>query len=128
MKKSILITGVIIITLFVLGFFLFEEDFSEEVFSDEIVYVIDNGESVEKYTLKIEGSTVFSLFKELDIKTTETWHNKYGVFIESIGGVENGIDNKYWQYWVNGKLGEVAANEKNVRGGDKVEWKFEEPF
>jgi len=50
---------------------------------------------------------------------------EFGVFIESIAGVKNGTDNKYWQYYVNSKLGEVAADKKEVKTGDKVEWRFE---
>ncbi|MBU3965110.1 DUF4430 domain-containing protein [Patescibacteria group bacterium] len=50
---------------------------------------------------------------------------EFGVFIESIAEVKNGADNKYWQYYVNDKLGEVAADKKEVKVGDKVEWRFE---
>jgi len=50
-----------------------------------------------------------------------------GVFIESINGVKNGTDGRYWQYWVNDKLGEVAADKKEIKGGDKIEWRFEVP-
>lgn len=53
----------------------------------------------------------------------------FGVFIESISGIKNGDDGKYWQYYVNDTLGEVAADKKVLEGGDKVEWRFEEvPF
>ncbi len=45
--------------------------------------------------------------------------------MESIAGVPNGKDGKYWQYYVNDKLGEVAADKKEVKAGDRVEWRFE---
>jgi hypothetical protein len=52
-----------------------------------------------------------------------------GVLVKSIDGVENGTDNKYWQYWVNGELPMVAADKKEVEAGDRIEWKFESsPF
>ncbi|MCK5466737.1 DUF4430 domain-containing protein [Candidatus Parcubacteria bacterium] len=59
------------------------------------------------------------------------YNNNYdfGVFVESIAGIKNGDDGKYWQYYVNDTLGEVAADKKVLEGGDKVEWRFEEvPF
>jgi len=54
---------------------------------------------------------------------------EFGVFIESIGGIKNGDDGKYWQYYINDILGDVAADKKNLSSGDVVEWRFEEvPF
>ena len=59
------------------------------------------------------------------------YNNNYdfGVFVESIAGIKNGDDGKYWQYYVNDTLGEVAADKKVLEGEDEVEWRFEEvPF
>lgn len=76
-----------------------------------------------------EAQTVFGALKDLSQeKNFELKYNnnyKYGVFVESIAGVPNGKDGKYWQYYVNDKLGEVAADKKEVKVGDKVEWRFE---
>lgn|SRR5680860_429916 len=73
-------------------------------------------------------STVFDISKE---NVTVEYNNNYdfGVFIESINGIKNGDDGKYWQYYINGKLGDVAVDKKNLEAGDEVEWRFEEvPF
>ena len=36
---------------------------------------------------------------------------------------------KYWQYYINNTLGDVAADKKVLEEGDKLEWRFEEvPF
>ncbi|PIU42800.1 MAG: hypothetical protein CO034_02810 [Parcubacteria group bacterium CG_4_9_14_0_2_um_filter_35_11] len=78
-----------------------------------------------------KNSTVFSLLEELakreDFEVKSTIYPGMGVFIESINGVKNGTDGRYWQYWVNDKLGEVAADKKEIKGGDKIEWRFEVP-
>jgi len=78
-----------------------------------------------------KSSTVFSLLEELakreDFEVKSTIYPGMGVFIESINGVKNGTDGRYWQYWVNDKLGEVAADKKEIKGGDKIEWRFEVP-
>lgn len=72
--------------------------------------------------------TVFDVTKE---NTELEYNNNYdfGVFIESIDGIKNGDEGKYWQYYINDKLGDSAADKKNLEDGDEVEWRFEEvPF
>ncbi len=83
-----------------------------------------------EYTINSESDTTvfnalkkYSENKKIDLKYNNNY--SYGVFVESIAGVKNGDDGKYWQYYVNGKLGEVAADKKEVKAGDKVEWRFE---
>lgn len=75
-------------------------------------------------------STVFSgLINYGNENNVEVKYNNnysYGVFVESIGGIKNGDDEKYWQYYVNNVLGEVAADKKVLKEEDEVEWRFEE--
>ena len=114
--------------------FFFKEELvpstSENVIG-RVPYIVNKGVGgeINQYQIEIEeDSTIFSLLKELskreifDITFTEY---DFGVFVESIDGYKNGADNKYWQYWVNDKLGEVAADKKQVKDGDKIEWRFE---
>ena len=51
-----------------------------------------------------------------------------GVFVETIDLVKNGTEGKYWQYFINDKLGEVAADKKTIKEDDKIEWRFEVPL
>ncbi len=102
----------------------------ENNLQEEVTYIIDKGEENGiSYQISIsENSTVFSLLEELaeresfDIESTV--YPEMGVLVDSINGYKNGIDDKYWQYWVNGDLPMVAADKKEVEGGDKIEWKF----
>lgn len=97
----------------------------------EVSYWINSGSGEPKeFKFNVNSSsTVFSLLQEISKQDASELKFKIypemGVFVESIGGVENGTDNKYWQYWVNDKLGEVAADKKFVKAGDKIEWKFD---
>lgn len=98
----------------------------------KIIYIINKGEGgISEYQIKSSNvSTVFSLLEKLSqsegfVITSKQYD--FGVFVESIDGVYNGSGDRYWQYWVNDKLGEVAADKKDVKTGDKVEWKFEIP-
>ncbi|MCK5084088.1 MAG: DUF4430 domain-containing protein [Candidatus Pacebacteria bacterium] len=103
--------------------------------SDEIKFSvllkIDNGsEEKKEYELNdiSEQVTVFDILKNsVDIKYNNDY--SFGVFIENIDGIENGVDGKYWQYYMNDVLGDVAADKKVLEEGDVVEWRFEEvPF
>jgi hypothetical protein len=47
-----------------------------------------------------------------------------GTLVTKIGNKENGMDQKYWQYWVNNKSPDVGASAYPVQAGDIIEWKF----
>ena len=75
-----------------------------------------------------EGMTVSDLLQEGTGQAEiflQTKMYSLGVFIERIGDKKNGLDNKYWVYYVNGKFAPVAADKFKLKAGDKVEWKFE---
>ncbi len=96
----------------------------------DIIYKINNGQEEKIFVLDLTASsTVFSVLEDLGnkegIAITFKTYPEMGVLVESIGGVKGGEDNKYWQYWVNDILGEVAADKKFLKTGDRVEWKFD---
>ena len=47
-----------------------------------------------------------------------------GVFVISINGNTNGAGGDFWQYWVNGTYGDVAANHTPLTDGASVTWRF----
>jgi hypothetical protein len=49
-----------------------------------------------------------------------------GTLVESINGMKNGMDNKYWQYEVNGVMPQVGADKLELKNGDAVYWYFTE--
>ena len=112
-----------------------QEDASKKIREKRVTYIVDKGNGIIN-SFKIspsKNSTVFSLLEELsqrkNFKIEFTFYKDMGVLVKSIDGVENGTDNKYWQYWVNGELPMVAADKKEVKAGDRIEWKFEStPF
>lgn len=104
----------------------------------KIVYILNKGEGQEilkfDYILhKGEKQTVFDVLKDLsqtkgfDLKYNNNYP-QYGVFIESIAGIANEKTNggKAWQFWINGKLGEAAADKQELKAGDKIEWIYKE--
>ncbi|MDO8524185.1 MAG: DUF4430 domain-containing protein [bacterium] len=107
-----------------------KEIISGDFLAKDIVYKINNGQETKEYKVDYaSSSTVFSALQSIGQKENfaVTYKNypEMGVLVESIGGIANGQDNKYWQYWVNDILGEVASDKKFLKTGDKVEWKFD---
>ncbi len=49
-----------------------------------------------------------------------------GTLVESMHGIRNGTDNKYWQYTVNGIMPQVGADAYIPVPGEVIEWRFSE--
>jgi hypothetical protein len=102
----------------------------ENVTQERVLYQIDegNGKIISSRLAISKDSTIFSLLEDFSKKENFKLESKeykgMGMLVESIDGVKNGTDNKYWQYWVNGELPMVAADKKEVKKNDKIEWKF----
>jgi hypothetical protein len=102
----------------------------ENVAQEKVSYKIDegNGKIISSELTISKDSTIFSLLEDLskkeNFKIESKEYKDMGILVESIDGIKNGTDNKYWQYWVNNELPMVAADKKEVKKGDKVEWKF----
>ena len=146
MKKINIFIGILIgIIVITMGWVIFsgkigpstsekKTETPQENIEGEVILVIDNGEgSPESFQGDFwEGMTAFDLLKEktdeLDLALkTKTY--EIGILIEAIGDKENGGDGKYWLYYVNGEMPAVAADKKELKSGDKVEFKFEKsPF
>lgn len=96
----------------------------------KVNYIINFGQGsvVEEQLFLLKDSTVFSLLEDLALKNhfqiETTYYDKMGVLVNSIDKINNGIDNKYWQYWVNEELPMIAADKMMPNGGDSIEWKF----
>lgn len=131
----IIIVGSWIIFSDKIGQFIFQEEIripQENIKKETVLLVIDNSEGTPKaFTAEFnEGITAFDLLKnkaeELNIPLkTKTYD--IGILVEAIGDKENGEDGKYWLYYVNGEMPMVAADKKEIKPGDKVEFKFETP-
>lgn len=76
-----------------------------------------------------EGETALAVLKaravedpDFEIGTKE--YAGLGTLVESIGGMKNGTDGKYWQYKVNGVMPQVGAETLILHDGDSIEWFF----
>lgn len=109
------------------------EIYPEDI-QQEVVLVVDDGEgSPRTFEAKFEaGMTAFDLLKEKTGESNISLKTKsydIGIMIEEIGDKKNGESGKYWLYYVNGEMPPVAADKKEIKPGDKIEFKFEKsPF
>ena len=62
--------------------------------------------------------------KNLEIKANNNYD--FGVLVEGIGSFTNN-SSKSWLYYVNGQMPSVAADKYELKQGDIIEWKYEEP-
>jgi len=82
-----------------------------------------NGTSLTYHNLN--GSDVLNVTMKVTLVEV-TWYGNMA-FVTSIGGVESDQSaGKWWQYWVNGNLGGVAANLYPLTDSDTVVWKLTE--
>jgi len=92
-------------------------------FTDTQVIEIQNIEPVS-------GQSVLGLLTEQanqnNLELSAKDYGDLGALVNKIGDKENGQENKYWQYWVNGEQVMVGADAYQLTGGERVEWKFVE--
>ncbi len=89
----------------------------------DVQLVIDFGNGTTLHFDGLTGMTVLNV-TEAAVPVEYEWYGDL-VFVTSIAGVSNDPDRDlWWQYWVNGELGPVAANKYILSDGDVVEWRL----
>ena len=83
----------------------------------------------EEQILAVEGQTLLGLMRQMNdqnpninIQTQD--YPGLGSLVVQIGTMRNGIDEKYWQYTVNGETPMVGADQYIIQNGDKIKWEF----
>ena len=106
-------------------------DLSIQAVDKSASFMIDYGEKIALVETEVEiqaAESVFSLTKRLTtdhgLPLVYDDSSDLGVFVKRIGEKTNGEDNHYWQYWVNNKQVQVAADRYQLQSGDVVMWKF----
>jgi len=137
MKKKLLY--IIPILLIVFGVILFKtsndsssptENVEQEV-PEKIELIIDygNGNS-SSHSLNTSGEeTAFSILEKIAKEekiALNTQQYDFGIFVKAIGEKESSAE-MAWIYFVNEESGQVAADQYQLKAGDKVEWKYIAP-
>ncbi len=79
-----------------------------------------------------ENQTVLEVLQSVNsldqqVRLSTKAYSGLGVLVESIAGITNGTDGKYWQYKVNGVMPQVGADQYKLKAGDTIEWYFAAP-
>jgi len=84
---------------------------------------IDFGNGTVLNHQALTGSNVLDTTESV-LSVEVSWYGNMA-FVESIVGVVNNqVEGRWWQYWVNGELGPVAANAYQVSDGDSIVWLY----
>jgi hypothetical protein len=69
---------------------------------------------------------LFECAKHFNLTIKKTyWEGYKSYLIEAINGIENGENNMYWQYYVNGEYANVGCSNYLLKDNDVVIWRFE---
>src|SRR5205807_2274536 len=87
------------------------------------------GWSIRYEPVATTNNTAFAILQEASVAlgfslTYVPYEIPNGVFVTGINGSMNGDGGRYWQYWVDGTYGAVAADHQGLRDGDVVQWTF----
>lgn len=97
--------------------------FAASANGDNVSLSIDFGNGTLSAYDNLQGSTVLNVTESV-VAVEYEWYGDL-VFVTSIANVSNDADQGlWWQYWVNGEIGSVAANQYTVEKGDLIEWRL----
>ena len=90
------------------------------------------GWSIRYQPVATTNNTAFGILREASVTlgfslTYVPYEIPKGVFVTGINGSMNGDGGRYWQYWVDGTYGTVAADHQGLGDGDVVQWTFSTP-
>lgn len=101
----------------------------EEITSEVTLVIADGTGNPKTYQQNYkEKMTAYDLLKKVtDTKgiTLESSSSSLGVMVNKISDKKGGDEGKYWLYYVNNQMPQVAADKYELKAGDKVEFKFE---
>lgn len=70
-----------------------------------------------------DGKTVFELLtKKHDVDYSKS---ELGVFVVAIDGLKSS-ENEFWIYYVDDKMGTIAADEYQTKNNQNIVWKYQE--
>lgn len=92
--------------------------------SNEVSLTISVPQSgfIEEVTIK-NGTTAFDVFNQT-LNLNYSTHPVYGNFISGINEVEQNTTH-YWQYYVDGELGQVGVDNYLITESVTLEWRLE---
>lgn len=95
----------------------------------KVTVTIDFGDGQKRTGSDISASNALSALQQMAIKENLDLQLKtydFGTMVQKIETFENSQE-RAWIYYVNGQGGDVAAEDKTIKAGDTVEWRYVKP-
>ena len=88
--------------------------------------MIDFGDKQVTYSGIVSPNAYLALVEaaKQDNLEVETKDYDFGVMVEKVGSYQSDSQHA-WLYYINGTAGDVAADQKLLGVGDRLEWKYE---
>lgn len=93
-------------------------------------FTADDNKTIDYPLLENNTKNLFAISQE--IAGQENWDFQYkdygemGYLVTKINNIENGQDNRYWQYYVNGEQPQISADKYIPQSNEKIEWRYAE--
>lgn len=104
---------------------------ASETAAQSVSLMFDYGDGTVKTYENVaftEGQTLFDVTKAAIEGAGLTFKfqppGQYGILIDQIGHMPGGTDGKYWLWYENNRMGQVASDAYKLQNGDVIEWKF----
>lgn len=115
----IILSGLMIIVGTLLGSYVQNKKSQEQVagefnFNPVVEKVISYEGQDDKTALEILKNT----------HQIESQDSSIGVFVTGIDEIKN-QENKFWMFYVDGKLASTSADKYQTKAGEKIEWRYE---
>lgn len=116
----IILAGILIFGGSLLGSYASQKQAQKSVAGSQFEF-----QPVVEKTINYEGQngkTALDLLRASHQVTSQD--SSIGVFVTGIDDTQN-QDNKYWMFYVDGKLAALGADQYQTKDGDKIEWRYE---
>ncbi|MFA6253568.1 MAG: DUF4430 domain-containing protein [Patescibacteria group bacterium] len=94
------------------------------------VFADDKQKTIDYQLPENNTKNLFTITQE--VASSQAWDLQYqdygemGYLVTKIDTLENGQDNKYWQYFVDDQMPQVSADKYIPKNGEEIKWTFAE--
>lgn len=73
------------------------------------------------------GTNVYESLFSLGLDIKASYREEFdSVYIDSINGIKDGEEGRYWEFYVNGEIGKTSVDKQKLEEDDIVEWRLAE--
>lgn len=102
----------------------------EQKINITFVFADDKQSTIDYQLAENNTKNLFTITEE--VASSQAWDLQYkdygemGYLVTKIDTLENGQDNKYWQYFVDDQMPQVSTDKYIPKNGESIKWTFVE--